>query len=554
MNDLQGLSALLIEPHKGMRASLHNMLSMCGLSKIDDAASSSQAIRLLGLKAYDLVLCEYDLEGGQDGQQMLEDLRRHRLMHPSSLFFMVTGEGHFTKVVSAAELQPNDYILKPFAADRILERLARALDKRSALMPVYQLMDQGDHRGAIQACLDGLTLLPRYAPDFDRLRAELHTLLGEFDQAEPIYAALWDSRAIPWARLGQAKTLYLRGRHEEAQAMLEALVGQQRQFLDAYDWLAKVHEAQTRLPEAQSVLNEAISLSPHVVRRLRKLGEVALAAGDTDAAERAFRQVVLKSRHSEFRDPEDNARLVQTLVLKGDPVAAAGAINELDNTMHGRRNAEVCSAIASAMLHEYTGNKARLDVALEGALAGAKRAAGLSDDLKIELARNCLQHGKEEQGTQVMREVMRNAGGHAGGAAVMQRATAVLEQAGHGALATRLAEESRQDVIDLVAAGAAQARLGDYKGAVELMLEAVQQLPQNAQVVFNAAVAVLKCLENQGWDDRLGQYALQLVERVRQLDPGNAKLGALSGLHQQILKKYNIRTQRWNENAKLPAL
>jgi len=554
MNDLQGLSALLIEPHKGMRASLHNMLNLCGLTRIDDAASSSQAIRQLGLKAYDLVLCEYDLEGGQDGQQMLEDLRRHRLMHPASLFFMVTGEGHFTKVVSAAELQPNDYILKPFAADRILERLARALDKREAMMPVYQLMEMGDQRGAIAACLEGAARQPRYATDFDRLRAELHLFLGEPALAEPIYRELYDSRAIPWARLGQAKTLYLQGRYAEAQAMLEALVGQNRQFLDAYDWLAQTHEAQTRLPEAQAVLNEAIGLSPHVVRRLRKLGEVALAAGDADAAEQAFRLVVQKSRFSEFRDPEDNTRLVQVLVHKGDPVAAAGVIRDMDKSMAGRKNADLCSAISSAMLHEYTGNAARLDVALEGALAGIRHASGLSDDLKIELARNCLVNGKEEQGTEVMRGVMRNAGGHAAGALVMERAVAVLEKSGHGALAIRLAQESRQDVVDLVSAGAARARQGDFRGAVELMLEAVEQLPDNAQVVFNAAVAVLKCLENTGWDDRLGQYALKLIERVRRLDPTNAKLNALSALHQQILKKYNIRSQRWNDNFKLPAL
>ena len=111
MNDLKGLNALLIEPHPGMRASLHNMLNLCGLTRVDDAANASQAIRQLGIKHYDLILCEYDLEGeGQDGQQMLEDLRHHRLMHPATIFFMVTGEGQFNKVVSAAELSPTETV------------------------------------------------------------------------------------------------------------------------------------------------------------------------------------------------------------------------------------------------------------------------------------------------------------------------------------------------------------------------------------------------------------------------------------------------------------
>jgi hypothetical protein len=59
------------------------------------------------LKQFDLVLCEYDLEGGQDGQQLLEDLRHHKLISLATMFFMVTAEGDYGKVVSAAELAPD---------------------------------------------------------------------------------------------------------------------------------------------------------------------------------------------------------------------------------------------------------------------------------------------------------------------------------------------------------------------------------------------------------------------------------------------------------------
>jgi Flp pilus assembly protein TadD len=93
-------------------------------------------------------------------------------------------------------------------------------------------------------------------------------------------------------------------------------------------------------------------------------------------------------------------------------------------------------------------------------------------------------------------------------------------------------------VVDLVAGGAARARDGDFKGAVALMQEAVAKLPDNPQVVFNATLAVLKYLDNSGWDERLGQQALTYITTVRRLDPVNPKLPALAGLHQQILKKY----------------
>jgi tetratricopeptide (TPR) repeat protein len=535
MNELDGLSALIIEPHAGMRTSLHNMLNLCGLTKIFDAASANQAVKQLDLKNFDLVLCEYDLEGGQDGQQLLEDLRHNKLISMSTMFFMVTGEGAYGKVVSAAELAPTDYILKPFTADRLLERIARALEKRNIFMPVYQLMDEGSQREAIEACLEGERANPRHVVDFMRLRAELHMFLGEPDQAEPIYQRLFEAKAIAWARLGLAKTLFVRQRFEEAREMLEELVEANKNFVDAYDWLARTHAAVGAMDQAQAVLVEAVAVSPHVVRRLRRLGEAALEAGDTDTAEKALKQVVSKAKYSEFRDPEDHVKLIQTLLKKGDPVQAAAVVRDLDRSLGGQKNSAVCSAIASSLVHEYTGNEARLNESLIAALAACRDAPGLSAATKLELARACLQNDMEEGASEVVRDVMRNAPNNA----AVLKAMGVLEAAGRPELARALAQESRQEVIDLVALGAAKAREGDYAGAVALMAEAVAKLPDNPQVAFNAALAVLKSLQHLGWDERLGQQALQLIGSVRRLDPANPKLPALAGLHQQILKKYD---------------
>jgi DNA-binding NarL/FixJ family response regulator/Tfp pilus assembly protein PilF len=535
MNELDGLNALIIEPHAGMRSTIHNMLNMCGLSKIDHVGSSNQAVKHLGLKQYDLILCEYALEGGQDGQQLLEDVRHHKLMPLSTMFFMVTAEGDYGKVVSAAELGPTDYVLKPFTADRLLERIARGLERRNALLPVYDLMEAGSQREAIAACLDGEERHPRYLVDFMRLRAELHMFLGEPHEAEPLYRQLVETKAIAWARLGLAKTLFLRERYDEAREMLEDLVDANKNFVDAYDWLARTHEAAGALDAAQAVLTEAVTVSPHAVRRLRKLGETALEAGDHDTAEKILKQVVSKAKYSEFKDPQDHVRLVQTLVRKGDPVQAAAVIRDLDKSMAFQKHTPLCSAIASSLVHEYTGNEARLAESLAAALAASQDAPDLRPEIKLELARTCIENGMEEGAAEIVRDVMRNA---QNGAAVA-RAMAVFENAGQAETAQKLAMESRQQVVDLVATGAAKAKSGDYKGAVVLMQEAATKLPDNPQVVFNAALAILKCLDHEGWDERLGQQALAYIAGVRRLDPVNPKLPALAGLHHQILKKYD---------------
>ena len=534
MNELEGLTALIIEPHAGMRASIHSMLTLCGLTRIEHASTSNQAVKHLGLRQFDLILCEYDLEGGQDGQQLLEDLRHHKLMRLATMFFMVTAEGNHSKVVSAAELAPTDYVLKPFTADRLLERIGRALDKRNAFLPVYTLMEAGDQVEAIAACIEGQRLHTRYAIDFLRLRAELHMFLGQADLAEPIYRHLLDIKAIAWARLGLAKTLFVRKRLDEAKEILEDLVDSNRNFVDAFDWLARTHAAAGELDKAQAVLAEAVAVSPHAVRRLRTLADTAFDAGDVDTAEKSLRQVVGKAKYSEFRDPEDHVKLVRTLVSKGDPVGAAAIVRDLDRTMGGRATTQLCSAVASALVHEYTGNEVRLGEALATAVAASRDAPGVSADIKLELVRTCLDNGMEEGACSVVRDVMRNAGDES----VMARAVGVMENAGKGDLARTLAKESRQHVVDLVASGAARAKSGDYQGAVTLMLEAAQKLPNNPSVAFNATLAVLRCLEFGGWDERLGGQVNTLIGNVRRLDPLNPKLAALAALYQQVLKQH----------------
>ena len=530
MNDLRQLSALIIDPSPGMRSSLHGMLTTCGLTKIEHAISSGNAIRQLQAHSFDLILCEYDLGEGQDGQQLLEDLRHNKIITLSTLVFMVTAERSFEKVVSAAELAPNDYLLKPFAADALLERIGRAVEKRAAFSALYALMANGNWQGAIDACVTGEALKNRYLSDFKRLRAELHVTLGEPQLAEPIYAELVALRAIAWARLGLAKTLFLQNKLPESVHMLSDLVAENPKFMDAYDWLAKAHAASGQLPDAKTVLENAVAISPHAVRRLRKLGEVALESGDVLAAEKAFQKVVSKARYSEFRDPEDHVQLVRTLIQKGDTTQAATIIRDLDKSLAGSVKTKACHAISSAMLFAQTGDEARAASELTKAVEACRNPIGLSTDMKMTLAANCLEHHMDEGASEIMLDVMNNAASPA----AHEKAVQLFQQAGRTDLAERVASESRRVVVDLVSAGADKARIGDYRGAVTLMMEAVAKLPENPQVVFNAAVAVLKYLENLGWDERLGAQARSLIDTARRLDSANPRLGSLTALYQKI--------------------
>ena len=123
MFQIENITTLVIEANGGMRSQLRDMLALTGITKVQFAVAAGAAVRKLRDNVFDLILCEYHLGAGQDGQHLLEDLRHNRIIPLETLFIMVTGERQYERVVGAAELAPSDYILKPFTPDALLARI-----------------------------------------------------------------------------------------------------------------------------------------------------------------------------------------------------------------------------------------------------------------------------------------------------------------------------------------------------------------------------------------------------------------------------------------------
>jgi tetratricopeptide (TPR) repeat protein len=542
MQDNSNMSVLVIDPNPGMRGSLQSMLNLAGISKIEFALSSGTAIKQLAKKSYDVILCEYDLgsgaEDGQDGQQLLEDLRHHKLIGQLTIFIMITSEGVYSKVVSAAELAPTDYILKPFNVDMLSARISRALERRAALLPAYQLIGQGNLRDAIRQCEAAEAAHSRYAADFARLRAELHVNLKELAEAEAIYSAVIAAKPAGWAALGLARTLFAMERFEEAEAVLAKLVADNPKLMAAYDLLARCHEVGGAPERAQHVLEDAVAISPHVVRRLRKLGEVALDAGDVAAAEKSFRQVVAKARYSEFRDPEDHVNLIKALLKKGDPVQAGGVIRDLEKSLRGNPKMDACKAISTALLHESAGNTAAAVGELNTALHAVRGNSALSSNLKIGLARSCLTNKLDKEASEVMLLVMNDV---ASGVS-MQQAMSVFVKAGRPDLADGMSAQLKVQARGLLNVAAERTGMGDFKGAVQTLLEALHMAPGNLPVMIAVVRGVLRQISELGWDHPLAEQCAGVIGTIRKLDPAHPVIGQLSEEYLAAKRKYGIST------------
>jgi DNA-binding NarL/FixJ family response regulator/Tfp pilus assembly protein PilF len=544
MAEYSELSVLIVDPNPGMRGSLHNMLNQAGITRIDYAVSSGTAIRQLGKKPFDIILCEYDLgngsgeNNGQDGQQLLEDLRLHRLIAQWTIFIMLTSEGVYSKVIGAAELTPTDYVLKPFTVDALLQRIRRAVDKRDVFLPIYQLVEMGSVRKAIAECVVGEEKNPRYAIDFARLRAELLMSVDELAEAEIVYQVILMAKPVAWAHLGMARCQFGQQKLVEAQQTLQELLTDNPKFMAAYDLLARTHQAMGQQEEAKKILEDAVAISPNMVSRLRHLGDVAFETGDVGMAEKAFKQVVAKAKYSEFRDPEDHVKLVKTLVKKGDANQASGVIRDMERSLRGGANVEACRAIAAGMLQEMAGNIAGAATELTNAVNAIGATRGLSTGLKIGLVHSCLNVKLDQQASELMLNLMNDTDSGVS----MDDAVDVFEKAGRHDLAEGMGEQIKHQVDELIAHANEQRGQGDLRAAVDTLSGALRKAPANMALLPAAASAILKQLDDLGWEAPLGEQCAFLLERMRKIDPEHPSLEALQTQYAYTQRKYGIAT------------
>jgi tetratricopeptide (TPR) repeat protein len=382
---------------------------------------------------------------------------------------MLTSEAAHDKVISAAELQPTEYILKPFTADTLNQRIQRALARRAAMLPAYQQVAQGN-----PACRDPHLHRRRHGPAAPRRRlrapARRAACLAEGIRAGRVRVPPADRRApLGWARLGWRACLFAQGRIDEAIDLLEQLVRDNPRLMAAYDLLARCFEERGEHVQAQKTLEEAVGISPHMVRRLRKLGEVALETGDVAAAEKSFKQVVTRSRYSEFRNPEDHVNLVKALVRKGDrrrPPAWSATSNA---RCAARPELDACMAISNALLHDAGGNQAGAVSDLRSAVTAVRAGSALSPGLKVGLTRSLLEHRMDEEASEVMLTAMNGQDG----SVTAQQAMNVFVKAGRPDLADGMGKQLRAQAQILLGVADEKRNMGDVRGAVQTLLEAL---------------------------------------------------------------------------------
>lgn len=528
---------LVIDDFPEIRGSLSRMLKTFGCNTVDTAANGEEAIKLCSVRNYDIVICDYNLGAGKDGQQVLEEVRYLRVLLMTSLFVMVTGESSREMVLGALECQPDDYITKPYTQSSLKHRLDRAIIRHQVLLPVKRHISNGDYRSALDLCnlmIDGGS---RYASDCLKLKGQLHFLLQQLKQAKAVYESILSNKPLVWAKLGMGKTLKELGNYEGATQMCEEIIAEDERYIEAHDLLAEIHLEQKEFIEAQNAVARATQISPKSVLRHRKLASIAEHNRDDETALKSYQQAIKwgsNSCHESAQDYFAYARKACDMRRSNQSGDAKTLFKQANTYLERARkrydnqpeiNAQ--ALMVETQMHAASGDKKHARAALEKTRELYKNMATPPVEVSLEFARALHAMDEEEEAHGLL---ARLAAKNADNKALLQIIDSIT--------AEPISDSGKEVAAQLTREGISSYDRKIYAEAIRVFNEALANYPKHIGLHLNLVQALCADSEANGQTEQHADLCLRSIHAVGKLPAHHKQYQRYQFLMKQVNRLY----------------
>jgi two-component system chemotaxis response regulator CheY len=117
------LRFLVVDDFATMRKIVHNLLKELGFSRIEEAEDGAAALKQLRAGGFDFVVSDWNMPN-MTGIELLKEVRQDPSLKHLPLL-MVTAEAKKENIIEAAQAGASGYIVKPFTAATLDEKLGK---------------------------------------------------------------------------------------------------------------------------------------------------------------------------------------------------------------------------------------------------------------------------------------------------------------------------------------------------------------------------------------------------------------------------------------------
>lgn len=526
---------LVVDDFSNFRLTVRSTLKSFGVPDIDDAVNGEDAIRKISVKKYDIILCDYNLGTGRNGQQVLEEVKYRKLIDYSTIFIMVTAENTMPMIMGALEYQPDEYLLKPFTRGILEKRLREHIEKKEIIKDVEHAVEQMDYSKAITLCDEIIGTKPRNLNDLLKLKGEILIKKTDYDAAADLYEDVLTKGFIPWAMLGNGKVKFITGNYREAKDIFEAIIAKNNKIMSAYDWLAKTLRKMKKLQEAQQTLMTATRISPKAILRQKALGNIAYANKDYSTARRSFKETVEQGKHSCFKSPSDYTGLAKTLVDMEVPEEGLGVLNDLRNEFPGSPEASLEVAVTEGLIYKKMDREDEAKKAVKTAMQLAGNISGpIPADVELDLAKACFLTGDEAKGTEIVRRIVQS---NHDNDDLLDHAEGIFKDLQMEEKGREIVTLAKNEIIKLNNDGVNLVKKDDLAKAIEYFEKAAKNWPENRIINANAALSLILYMKKCGCNNYYLDNAQKYLNRVTDIDPSYNKLPDLLSMYRGLTQE-----------------
>ena len=118
---------LVVDDFSTMRRIVRNLLKELGYANVDEAEDGVMALAKLRAESFDFVVSDWNMPN-MDGLTMLQNIRADPALAKLPVL-MVTAEAKKENIVAAAQAGANGYVVKPFTAATLEDKLTKIFEK-----------------------------------------------------------------------------------------------------------------------------------------------------------------------------------------------------------------------------------------------------------------------------------------------------------------------------------------------------------------------------------------------------------------------------------------
>lgn len=529
---LASMRALVVDDMLAMRQNIRSQLGELGIPFVDQAGTPDEAIAFVGKYDYDVIICDYNLNKETNGQQLLEFLRSQNKLLPTTMFIMVSAESSYGLVASAAEFQPDAYMVKPLTGGKLLERIERLLDKQQALRTIIERLGAKDLAGTVAECDRIIRVQPKLALEILKIKGSALLELDKPDEARAVYSqALTLRNDLVWAMLGIARCHQVAGELAEAKAAALKVLEHNDKYVAAYDLLAKVAEAQGKTEEALEALNRSYNVVPSA-RRSRMVGDVAYRAGDLDQARTAFTRALTHTKGSLTAQPTDVLTLAQVHVDAGEADLALQVLSAAPKQYAETAGFGMAKAAVQAQAHTRLGNHAEAEKAY--ARARSEVNTTRADVAALALAKAAFTLGRDQEGAEILSKAVQ--ADHENNR-VVSLARKVLKDSGREEMVAEVIDGAQNQVAQIVAEANVLMRKAQFDESLAKLEQALESMPENTGVLLAAAQLHLLWMSQKGVNRDYVTKVNDYLSKLATLMPGDERVPKMYRFMRETLSK-----------------